>query len=74
MLRRARFGSVEPKLLSGLLTASRLLTGPAPFAFESLPLPAKIQSPDTPCRSHYFCGDVLTFARTHFARAERVVA
>jgi transcriptional regulator with XRE-family HTH domain len=21
-----------------------------------------------------FCGDVLTFARTHFARAERVVA
>ena len=38
MLPRARFVAVEPKLLSVLLAASRLLTGPAPLAFESLPL------------------------------------
>ena len=38
MLPRARFDSVEPKLLSDLLAPSHLLVGPASLAFESLAL------------------------------------
>ena len=46
MLPRARFVAVAPKLLSVLLAPSRLLAGPAPLAFESLPLLAMMNRAD----------------------------